>query len=818
MSRFSLVQKCRGQFCRAPLSADRARRSVVLLALLGTLAAPNPLLGQSRTLEFYAFSVFAGQSGSAGNVDGAGTAARLAYPNGLAIDASGNLYLAAGDNHTIRKITASGVVTTVAGVRGNSGSNDGSAATARFLYPKGVAVAADGTLYVADGGNHTIRKITADGTVSTLAGRAGSSGSSDGFGESARFNQPTDLVLDSGGNLFVTDFSNDTIRKVTPSGQVSTFAGSAASSGSTDGTGSAARFAEPHGLCIDSAGNLYVADRWNHLVRKVTPAGVVTTVAGTARSLGNVDAIGSEARFYSPEDVAIDAAGVLYVLEWTGSVVRKITPDGMVSTLAGKRNQTGSADGTGTNASFRWPRSITTTAQGTLYVTDENHTIRRGVPDPASAITIATQPAATTVATGSALSLSVAATGGGGALTYQWRKDGTTITGATNATYTLATANSASAGNYSVLVRGALGAIASNGATVTIGASTTVAPQISSQPTAQTVIVGGQATFAVTATGTPTPTYQWLRNGVAVSGATNASLDLTNVQASQAGSYSVVVTNSAGSRTSNSATLTVASGPTSRLSNLSVRTTLSAGQLLIVGLTMGEGSKQVLARAVGPTLAAFGLNNALPDPRLEIFDGGGTKVDENDDWSSGLATTFSRLGAFALSAGSKDAALTRTISGGHTAQLRATASGVALVEVYDAGTGNQPRLTNLSARNLVGTGADILIAGFTIDGSGTKQVLVRGVGPSLAAFGLTGFLADPKIEIIRLSDGQKVAENDDWTSTTGAMFSRVGAFALTPGSRDAALLATLPAGGYTVQVSGVGNTTGEAIVEVYEIP
>lgn len=810
--------KCCRLICRGSEPTDRARRLVVLLSLLGALAAPNSLPAQSRTLEFYSFSVFAGQSGSSGNVDGAGTAARLNYPNGMALDAAGNIYLAAGDNHTIRKITAAGVVTTIAGVRGLSGSTDGPVATARFLYPKGVAVAADGTLYVADGGNDTIRKITTDGVVSTLAGRASSSGSTDGLGASARFDQPTDLVLDSAGNLFVTDFSNHTIRKITPEGQVSTFAGLADSTGSTDGTGSAARFFDPHGLCIDSAGNLFVADRWNNLVRKITPAGVVTTVAGLARSGGNVDAIGNEARFSSPEDVAVDAAGILYVLEWGGSLVRKITPDGMVSTLAGKWNQLGSADGTGTNASFRWPRSIVSTPQGTLFVTDENHTIRRGVPDAASAITITTQPATTAVALGSALSLSVGATGGGGSLTYQWRKDGTTISGATNATYTLATATASSGGNYTVLVRGVLGAIASNGATVTVGASATVAPQISSQPATQSVSAGGQATFAVTATGTPSPTYQWLRNGVAVSGATNASLALTNVQASQAGSYTVVVSNSAGSRTSNPATLTVVSGPTSRLSNLSVRTTLTNGQLLIVGLTMGEGAKPVLARAVGPTLAAFGLTNALPDPKLEIFDGGGTKVDENDDWAAGLGTTFSRLGAFALSAGSKDAALTRTISGGHTAQLRATASGVALVEVYDAGTGNQPRLTNLSARNQVGTGSDILIAGFTIDGTGTKQVLIRGVGPSLAAFGLTGFLADPKIEVIRLSDGQKVAENDDWSSTTGAAFSRVGAFALTPGSRDAALLATLPAGGYTVQVSGVGNTTGEAIVEVYEIP
>jgi hypothetical protein len=138
--------------------------------------------------------------------------------------------------------------------------------------------------------------------------------------------------------------------------------------------------------------------------------------------------------------------------------------------------------------------------------------------------------------------------------------------------------------------------------------------------------------------------------------------------------------------------------------------------------------------------------------------------------------------------------------------------------VYDAGSGNTPRLTNLSARNQVGTGNDILIAGFTLAGTGTKQILIRGVGPSLAAFGLTGFLANPRIEVYRASDNQRVAENDDWGAAAGAVFSRVGAFALTAGSRDSALITTLPPGGYTVQVSGVGNTTGEALVEVYELP
>jgi hypothetical protein len=355
----------------------------------------------------------------------------------------------------------------------------------------------------------------------------------------------------------------------------------------------------------------------------------------------------------------------------------------------------------------------------------------------------------------------------------------------------------------------------STGNTVTGGGPP---PTIATHPAGQSVGAGASATFTVVVSGTGPFSYQWRRDGTVIAGATAATLTLANVQAANAGNYTVAVTNAAGAvNTSNPAALTVAAGPAIRLSNLSVRTSLAAGQLLIVGFTMGEGTKPVLVRGIGPTLAVFGLTDALADPRLEIYNGAGAKVDENEDWSAGLAPIFAQLGAFALSAGSRDAALSRAINGGHTAQLRAATRGVALIEVYDAGSGNTPRLTNLSARNQVGTGNDILIAGFTLTGTGTTQILIRGIGPSLAAFGLTGFLANPRIEVFRASDDQKIAENDDWDATAGAVFSRVGAFALAAGSRDSALLATLPAGGYTVLVSGVGNTTGEAIVEVYEV-
>ncbi|MDG1409691.1 MAG: hypothetical protein P8Q52_03015, partial [Acidimicrobiales bacterium] len=188
-----------------------------------------------------------------------------------------------------------GTVTTFAG--GAQGSADGTGADARFNYPKGVAVDGDGNLYVADSNNHTVRKITLAGEVTTLAGTAGSSGSVDGTGADARFNYPHEVAVDGDGNLYVADTSNHTIRKITPAGVVTTLAGTAGSSGSADGTGADARFTSPNGVAVDGDGNVYVADTYNYTVRKVTPAGVVTTLAGTAGSNGSDDGTSADARF-----------------------------------------------------------------------------------------------------------------------------------------------------------------------------------------------------------------------------------------------------------------------------------------------------------------------------------------------------------------------------------------------------------------------------------------------------------------------------------------------------------------------------------------
>jgi hypothetical protein len=310
-------------------------------------------------------------------------------------------------------------------------------------------------------------------------------------------------------------------------------------------------------------------------------------------------------------------------------------------------------------------------------------------------------------------------------------------------------------------------------------------------------------------------TYQWKKEGVSISGATSSAYTIVTTKTTDAGSYTVVVTNSVGSVTSSAATLTITAP---RLSNLSVRTALDANQIVIVGFTMAGGAKSVLLRAGGPTLLAFGVPSVMADPKLELYSGS-TKVTTNDNWggSSSLSAVFQSVGAFGYSSTtSLDAALVASIDGGRTVQVSGLTAGTVLVEGYDAGSGDAQRFSNLSARNKVGTGGNILIAGFTLTGSGTRNLLIRAVGPTLSNFGVPGVLADPKLEIY--SGTSKITENDNWSSSLSSTFTSVGAFGLTSGSKDAAITVSLPAGGYTVQVSGADGGVGEAIVEIYELP
>lgn len=264
----------------------------------------------------------------------------------------------------------------------------------------------------------------------------------------------------------------------------------------------------------------------------------------------------------------------------------------------------------------------------------------------------------------------------------------------------------------------------------------------------------------------------------------------------------------------NDAVATTAVG--SRLANLSVRTPLAEGQNLIVGFVMAGGAKPVLVRAAGPGLARF-VDGTHADPRITLFDGGGGEVDANDDWPDSLAPIMQSLGAFSFASASADAALERSTNASYTAHVNGPGSGIVLVELYDAQEGVAPRLVNVSARNHVGTGAAVLIAGFVVEGTSPKTLLVRGVGPGLLQHGVSGVLLDPRLAIFDAA-GVQLEQNDDWPVALASTSVGVGAFPLTTGSKDAALLVTLVPGVYTAQVSGVDGTTGEALVEIYEAP
>ena len=652
---------------------------------------------------------------------------------------------------------------------------------------------------------------------------------------------------------------------------------------------------------------------------------------------------------------------------------------------------------------------------------------------------ITAQPQNQSAAEGSSVSFSVSATGSG--LNFQWSKDGTSIPGAQSATYTISSVKATDAGAYAVYIYGVGGALTSTVVTLTVGPSADVAARIATQPVATTATSGGTASFSVVATGTAPVSYQWRKNGVAIAGATTATLSLTGVSDTSAGTYSVVVTNSAGSATSNGVALTVtpssspsiagtyfgsfagnggsfgllvrsdrtgvflgfasaskvallnreivvdASGrfsgtqrgaaaelpttnpPTAaadgdvtingtiaadgtlsgsvstlnlsfsapaaaktgsavavagfyqagaagssaqslalvspsgdalvvnitgatadggrgtataagaisvttsantvvtgtisasagtitatatsatgaattyagstdnrneKLINISTRSlTGTATDTLIAGFVItGTESKSVLVRAIGPTLTTFGVSGALSAARLEVFRGQ-TSLAVGTDWGAAannpatVTATAARVGAFALQANSRDAALLMDLTpGSYTAVVtgQGGASGVALVEVYDATAGAIPlaqRVVNIATRAGAGTGDNTLIAGFYVSGTVPKRVLIRGIGPSLAQFGVAGVLARPQLSVASgatvLAQNAGVATSAD-AAAIAAASAQTGAFALAANAQDAAILINLAPGAYTAQVSGVGATTGVALIEVYEVP
>jgi sugar lactone lactonase YvrE len=395
------------------IALDRPGNLFVVEPSNFTLRKVSPGVSGGQTT--WTVSTIAGKAGMSGAQDGAGNQARFMSPYGVSADSAGNLLVADGD--TIRQITPTAsagqtnwVVRTIAGLADHPGNADGwgIGGEAPFNSPWGIAWDNTGRLFVTDAGHSVIRTMTpiasaleTNWLVTTIAGLPGNVGSANGTGSVARFYGPNGIVADGAGGMFVVDSGNYTIRRVSPSisadqtnWAVSTIAGLAGHPGSADGTNSVARFRFGgfgpclNGIALDSSGNLYVADTANYTIRRVAlsiSAGQtnwsVTTIAGLAGASGSVDAMGGDARFTSPEGIAADLAGNLYVCDY--NTIRELSPVGppnstnwMVSTLAGSPNWADFIDGTGIEARFQWPHGIVTDNSNHLFVVD-NGPIRK---------------------------------------------------------------------------------------------------------------------------------------------------------------------------------------------------------------------------------------------------------------------------------------------------------------------------------------------------------------------------------------------------------------------------------------------------------
>jgi sugar lactone lactonase YvrE len=343
-----------------------------LVAVKATLLAPS----ESGHAPAYTFVTMASPGEPVTN-----TLASSPRPRGLAVDGQGNVFFTDMRHQVICKIAAEGSFTIIAGEWDAIGSADGQGAAARFNHPQGIALDPDGNLYVADTGNDTIRCITTNGMVSTLAGMAGVVGAVDGTGSGARFNYPCDLTVDASGMIYVADFYNYLIRKVTPGGLVTTFAGQAGESAVVDGRGKRAQFEAPASIAVDASGNVFVADMPQNCIRKITPTGEVTTFAGKAGYPGgDADGAGQAARFKHPTGLAVDAAGNVYVADLGNRSIRRVAPDGVVTTQAGFSGEPDDIEGT---AKSGYPFRIALDTTGNLYLSDTKYPgVREGVPVP----------------------------------------------------------------------------------------------------------------------------------------------------------------------------------------------------------------------------------------------------------------------------------------------------------------------------------------------------------------------------------------------------------------------------------------------------
>ena len=626
-----------------------------------------------------------------GYSDGIGSYAIFSQPVGIVLDSFGNLYVADSTNYVVRKIDTKGITTTIAGQPGISGNKDGTANSALFGVVSGITIDSLGNLFVTDISNNTIRKISPSGSswvTSTIVPTT------------SGLKAPSFIAIDNQNNLYVSDTKNYVIRKIAPSGSMITLAGAIGTSGGSDGLGVSAKFGSPEGLAVDSTGNIYVADSSNCTIRKITVNGSVTTIGGYwgAPGYGDGNLTTASAQFSHPYALTLDKNGNIFISDQSNqSVIREISTNGIVSTVVGIPNTTGSRDGLASVATLDTVQGLAIDSAGNIFISASGSSTIREAKQTSLTINapiISIQPLNQNANIGSSATFTVSADGN--SLSYQWYFNNTIILTATSNTYTLSNISYASAGTYSVNISNSAGSVSSSAATLTVKESSI--PIILTQPTSQTVSQGSSLTLNVT-TDAINPSYQWYFNGTSINGATFSSYTISSALITDAGSYTVKIKNTAGIATSDVAVITVYSKSSARLMNISVLSMDGPdSQLLTVGFVSGgagtTGLQNLLIRAIGPTigLPPFNVSNALTDPTLTLFHSN-VALATNDDWGSPannvalVNAANAATGAFTLpNIKSLDSALvTNLTSGAYSVQVagKSGTSGNVIAEVYD---------------------------------------------------------------------------------------------------------------------------------------
>ncbi len=512
-----------------------------------------------------------GSGGYSGD-SGPATNASLYYPEGAAIDAAGNLFIADFVNNRIRKVTTNGIITTVAGNGSGGYSGDSVPATNTTIRPAGVALDASGNLFIADWNNNRIRKVDTNGTITTAAGNGSPGFSGDGGpATSASLAYVEAVAVDGSGNLFIADTDNNRIRKVDTNGIITTVAGKGpAVYGSYSGDGGPATNANlnaPYGVAVDATGNLFIADMDNNRIRKVDTNGIITTVAGN----GNLDYSGdgdlaTNACLDAPYGVAVDVFGNLFFADSWNDRIRKVDVFGIITTVAGKDNWGYSGDGgVATNATLNLPSGVALDSTGNLFLADLGNERVREV------VLFASYP-----------------------------------------DLTLNNVSPYNEGNYSVIITGPGGSVTSSVVTLTVLSP----PVIASQPQGLVVLGGAMASFGVSVVGTTPFHFQWQKNGMDLtddgnlSGSATTNLLVTAATTNDAGGYTIVITNAWGSVTSGVANLVV------------VMPAEPVNQTVMAG---GTATFNVAVAGAGPFTFQWQLNGTnLPNGIITTVAGNGT--------------------------------------------------------------------------------------------------------------------------------------------------------------------------------------------------